>query len=267
MAKTISGSGGSVSGASGGRWLVGVLAVAGAFALAYALSPGLRADLGGLGTVVTAVGGAYAAGVKDFILSFGILSPAAYLFAMVVQVFIAPIPSAPVSLIGSLVFGVWEGFGLSLAGSIVGSVLAFLAVRRWGEPLVRRLVGGKAYSRYVGALGGGGWWLFLVLLVPFAPDDAAVALAGLSGLSFRAFLPLMILGRVPGHATTALLASDWVTGSAAVLITVGVVVAAILALAFFYRERLESWMLHREDDAQTVAGDAGIVAASREDSR
>jgi hypothetical protein len=86
---------------------------------------------------------------------------------------------------------------------------------------------------------------FLVLLVPFAPDDAAVALAGLSGLSFRWFLPLMVAGRVPGHATTALLASEWVAGSAAVWITAGIVVATALVLAFVYRERLEFWTRRR----------------------
>lgn len=244
MAKTMVDSGGSVF---GGRWLVGILAVVGTFVLAYALSPGLRAELGGLAALVAPLSEAYAIGVKDFVLSFGIFSPIAYFFAMVVQVFVAPIPSAPVSLAGSLVFGVWEGFGLSLAGSIVGSVLVFLAVRRWGEPLVKRLVGGEIYRRYVGVLGGGGWWLFAVLLVPFAPDDAAVALAGLSGLSFRWFLPSMVVGRVPGHATTALVASEWVTGSAAAWITTGIVVAAVLALGFAYRERLESWMLRRAD--------------------
>lgn len=108
MAKTVV-SGGSVFGASAGRWLVGVLAVVGTLVLAYALYPGLRADLGGLVALVASLGEAYATGVKDFVLSFGVFSPIAYFFAMVVQVFVAPIPSAPVSLVGSLVFGVWEG--------------------------------------------------------------------------------------------------------------------------------------------------------------
>ena len=223
---------------------MGILAVVGTFGLAYALSAGLRADLGGLVALVAPLGEAYATGVKDFVLSFGTFSPIAYFFAMVAQVFVAPIPSAPVYLVGSLVFGVWEGFGLSLAGSIVGSVLA----RRWGEPLVERLVGGEVYRRYVGVLGGGGWWLFAVLLVPFAPDDAAVALAGLSGLSFWWFLPLMVVGRVPGHATTALLASGWVTGSAAAWITAGIVVAAVLVLGLACGERLEIWMFGQVGD-------------------
>jgi len=90
MAKSVVGSGGS--GAQGGRWLVGGLAVVGTSLLAYALSPGLRASLGGFATLL---GGVYATGVKDFVLSFGVFSPIVYFFTMVAQVFVAPIPSAP----------------------------------------------------------------------------------------------------------------------------------------------------------------------------
>lgn len=74
MAKAIVGRGGSVFGAGGGRWIVGVLAVAGTLVMACALSPGLRADLDGLGIVAASLGGTYAAVVKDVVLSFGILS-------------------------------------------------------------------------------------------------------------------------------------------------------------------------------------------------
>lgn len=255
MAKGVGGGGGSAFRMVGGRWVAMVLAVVGTVVVAYALSPGLRGDLGGLGGVVTSLGEVYAMGIRDFVLSFGVFAPIAYFFTMVLQVFVAPIPSAPVSLAGSLVFGVWEGFGLSLAGSIAGSILAFLAVRRWGEPLVARLVGREVLGRYAGGLGG--LWLFAILLVPFMPDDAAVALAGLSKLSFRWFLLLMVAGRVPGHATTALLASDWVTGSAVVWIPAGLVIVAVLALTVAYRERLESFLLRRADDT-----DVGPAMAS-----
>ena len=63
----------------------------------------------------------------------------------------------------------------------------------------------------------------------------------------------MIAGRVPGSAMTALLASEWVTGSAAVWITAGIVAAAVLALGIVYRERPETWMFGRADDGRAPA--------------
>ena len=244
--------------APGGWWIAGLLAAVGAFLLAYLLSPGLRSDLGGLAAIL---GGMDAAGVKDWLLSFGALSPVIYFLGMVAQVLLAPIPSAPVALAGSLVFGVWEGLALSLAGSVLGSVLVFLAVRGWGEPLVARLVGREVYRRYAGRLDARGWWLFAVLLVPFMPDDAMVVLAGLSALGFRGFLVVMVMGRIPGSTMTALLASEWVTGSAAVWISAGIVFAVVLALGFVYRGRLESWVSRRAGDGRASADPVEVPRA------
>ena len=244
--------------APGGWWIVGLLAAVGTFLLAYLLSPGLRSDLGGFATLLSSMD---AAGIKDWLLSFGALSPVVYFLGMVAQVLLAPIPSAPVALAGSLVFGVWEGLALSLSGSVLGSVLVFLAVRRWGEPLVARLVGREVYRRYAGRLDARGWWLFAVLLVPFMPDDAMVALAGLSALSFRGFLVVMVMGRIPGSTMTALLASEWVTGSAAVWISAGIVIAVVLALGFVYRGRLESWVARRVGGGRASADPVKVPRA------
>ena len=243
---------------TGGRWIVGLLSVFGTLALVFLLSPGLRSDFGGL---IALLGNISVAGIQDWVLSFGALSPVVYFFVVVGQVLVSPIPAGPVTLAGALVFGVWEGLALSLAGSIVGSVLVFLAARRWGKELVVRLVGEKTFRKYVGMLDARGWWIFVILLVPFVPDDAVVALAGLSAISFKRFLAIMVVGRIPGNTTTALLASEWVTGSAAVWISVGVFVAVVLTLGFVYRERLETRMLRRADTAPIDLG-----AASKDES-
>ena len=246
----------------GGRWAAGLLSVSVTLLATFLLSPGLRSDLGGLVALLgNVVGSISVASIQDWVLSFGALSPVIYFFVMAGQVIASPIPAGPVTLAGALVFGVWGGLALSLAGSIVGSVLVFLAARRWGEALAVRLVGEKTFRRYVGMLDARGWWVFVLLLVPFMPDDAVVALAGLSALKFRRFLVLMVVGRIPGSTMTALLASEWVTGSAAVWISVGTAVAVVLALGIVYRERLEAWMFRRAGTSP-----AGLDAASKEQS-
>lgn len=137
---------------------------------------------------------------------------------------------------------------MSMAGSVVGSVLVFAAVRRWGEPLVLRFVDKKTYAKYVGKLGKGGLWFFVIMLLPVMPDDAVCALAGLSAMSFGRYVVFMVVGRLPGATMTALLASDVITGSTAAWITAGIIVAVILALGFAYRSRLEGWILRRAGD-------------------
>ena len=226
----------------GGRWTIAFLSVIGTLVLAYLLSPGLRSDVKGL---VALVGNISAVGIQNWILSFGAWSPVVYISIMMAQVIASPIPAGPIALAGALVFGVWEDLALALTGSVVGSILIFTAVRLWGEPLVVRLAGREVYRKYVGILDAKGWWLFAILLFPFMPDDAVVALAGLSAISFRRFLLIMVVGRIPGSTMTALLAADWVTSATATWISVGITVAVILALGFVYKERLESWMFRR----------------------
>ena len=221
------------------------LASAGTFVLAYLLSSGLRHDVG---QVVLALSQLDVSTLKDWVLSFGALSPLVYFLLVVGQVIVSPIPAGPVTLAGALVFGVWKGLALSMAGSVVGSALVFAAVRRWGEPLVIRLIGKDTFRKYVGMLDAKGWWLFVILLFPFMPDDAVCALAGLSAVAFRRFVVLMVLGRLPGATMTALLASDAVTGSTAAWITAGIIIVTFLAVGFAYRGRLESWVLLRAGD-------------------
>ncbi len=216
------------------------LSSVGTLVLVYLLSSGLRSDVNAL---VNLLGNVDASGIQDWILSFGAWASVVYLSIMVTQVLASPIPAGPIVLAGALIFGVWEGLALSMVGSVVGSVLVFVAARLWGGPLVTRLVGEKVYRKYVGILDDKGWWLFAILLLPFMPDDAVCALAGLSAISFRRFLVVMVVGRVPGSTMTVLLASDWVTGSTVTWISAGLVVAVVLALGFVYRERLESWTI------------------------
>jgi uncharacterized membrane protein YdjX (TVP38/TMEM64 family) len=225
-----------------GRLLAITATLATAIVLVYALSPGLRS---GLDQAVSLPSGLNAGSIRDWVLSFGAFSPLAYFLVVVAQVIFSPIPAGPVTLAGALIFGVWKGLALSMAGSVVGSVIVFAAARRWGIPLVLRLVGKDTFGKYAGRLDDRGWWVFVILLVPLMPDDAVCALAGLSAVSFRRFVVLMAVGRLPGATLTALLASDALGRSAVTWIAVGMALVALLTLGFVYRGWLESWPLQR----------------------
>lgn len=246
------------------RLAIPVLVAATTFVLVWLLSPGFRSDLTDF---ISFVGSLDAASIKEWVLSFGAFSPVVYLLIVVGQVMLNPIPAGPVTLAGALIFGVWQGLALSMAGSVVGSVLVFAAVRRWGKPLVSRIVDEETYAKYAGKLGEGGWWFFFIMLLPVMPDDAVCALAGLSAMSFGRYVSFMVVGRLPGATLTALLASDAITGSAAAWVTVGIFFVALLALGVIYRKRLESWVLRRASKGLTTYAPPGTDAdESRTDS-
>jgi uncharacterized membrane protein YdjX (TVP38/TMEM64 family) len=245
--QTAKGVGPTSATASGRVWLAAPLAALATVIITWLLSPGLRSDLGQLAVVVSALD---TAALGDWILSFGAFSPIVYFLVVVAQVIVSPIPAGPVTFVGAMIFGVSQGLALSMAGSVVGSVLVFTAARKWGEPLVVRLVGEETFYKYSGRLDPKGWWLLAILLVPLMPDDAVCALAGLSAVTFGRFLVFMVVGRLPGATFTALLASELVTQSAAGWIVAGMVLVALVTLGFVYRKRLESWILRRADEGQ-----------------
>jgi uncharacterized membrane protein YdjX (TVP38/TMEM64 family) len=149
-------------------------------------------------------------------------------------------------VVGAAAFGPVAALALTMVGMLAGSAVVFTLARRWGRPLVERLVGRELLDRYTRLISTrGGLWLLLIYLLPLMPDDAMSAVAGLSVISFRRFLLISALGRLPGvifsvYATAGLLTQPiwvWAVASA--------VLAAGLAVAFRCRASLESWLLRR----------------------
>lgn len=195
--------------------------------------------------------------LQEFVLGFGVWAPAMFFIVQVSQVILAPIPGGATVVVGTLLFGPWGGLALSLLGGVVGSVVVFLVVRRWGKPLALRLVGKETFEKYVGVFDAGGWWLFVIMLVPFLPDDAVSALAGLSALSLRRFAVLVAVGRLPSWALTGFITADLMNRSAAAWVTVGLVVAAVAAVAVWQRKRLENWLLRRAGNRAEIGPESG----------
>ncbi len=181
--------------------------------------------------------------MREFVAGFGGWAPAVFFLVQVLQVVLAPVPGGVAVVVGTLLFGVWGGLALSVAGATAGSAVLFLAVRRWGRPLALRLAGREAFKRYAGVLDRKGALLFAILLVPFTPDDVVCALAGLSKVSLRRFVVLVAVGRTPSWLATALVTAELATRSAAVWIGAALAVAALLALGLWHRKRLEGWAL------------------------
>ena len=87
-----------------------------------------------------------------------------------------------------------------LGGSSVISRIAFGSLsRRFGRPLVVKLIGQKSMAQLDDLVRrGGAPFFFLIWLLPGAPDDLACVAAGLTPMPTRQFMILMLVGRLPG---------------------------------------------------------------------
>jgi len=112
---------------------------------------------------------------------------------------LAPIPGQAIEAVSGYLYGPFSGTLWPMIGMVIGSFLLFQLSRRFGRPLLIKLIGRKSMDRLDDLVRrGGAPFFFLIWLVPFAPDDLACAAAGLTPMSTGQFLVLMLLGRLPG---------------------------------------------------------------------
>ena len=114
--------------------------------------------------------------------------------------------------------------------------MAFLMGRRFGRPMVARLVGEGVVDEYADKMGADGWWMLVALMFPIpAGGDAVCSLAGISELTTARFVVLNLVGRVPFTALAVLASSGLTTGSGGLV--AGAAVALLAVAAFFYARR------------------------------
>jgi uncharacterized membrane protein YdjX (TVP38/TMEM64 family) len=186
------------------------------------------------------------AAFREWIGSFGVWAPVIFLLATAGQVIVAPIPGSVFPTVGAVAFGPAAALALTMGGMLIGSAVMFTLARRCGRPLVERLVGRELLDRYTRLISArDGLWLFLIYLLPLLPDDAVSAVAGLSAFSFRRFLVLSALGRLPGMIFTVYATAGLLTQPIWVWAVAGAALAVGLAMAVTYRASLERWLLGR----------------------
>ena len=178
-----------------------------------------------------------------FVKGLGFWAPVVFTLIQAAQVLIAIVPAGPLTLAGVVSFGFWLGFALSLGGAMLGSAAAFGIGRRWGRPVVIKLVGKKTFERCADKLKGReGRMIFAAMLLPIpAGGDVFCALSGLSTISMKRFILLVLAGRLPSTAANALLASGLTSGPAGLLV-VGPIILVLLSLTFIYRLRVRGSM-------------------------
>jgi uncharacterized membrane protein YdjX (TVP38/TMEM64 family) len=163
--------------------------------------------------------------VQEWVQGLGAEGPLAVMALEVAQVLLAPIPGQAIDAVSGYLFGVWLGTLYAAAGIAAGSLLNFALARRFGRPLVTRLIKPETLGRLDDlANRGGALFFFLIWLFPFVPDDLACLASGLTPMPTRQFLILMITGRVPG-----ILISTWIGARASAISPLwwGVLLAAL----------------------------------------
>ena len=88
--------------------------------------------------------------LRSLILGWGAWGGLALVGLQILQILLAPMPGQVLGLVGGYLYGPWLGSVFNMTGTLVGSGLAMWLARRFGRPLVERLVSNRWLDRLDG---------------------------------------------------------------------------------------------------------------------
>ena len=213
------------------RWLRLLLLAASAalLGLLYLLSESFRSETN---RALGILGRGDIAGLRDYILSFGLWAPVASCFLMVLQALVAPVPSFLITFANGLAFGVFWGWMLSLFGHVLAASVCFGISRSLGRVPVEVLVGKtglESADRWFARWGV--YAVFAGRLLPGVAFDAISYAAGLTNIRFRNFIAATALGIFPQTFLYSYLGRQAPEYVGLFLVTTGIFLVAVIGFA------------------------------------
>lgn len=136
--------------------------------------------------------------LRDRLSNLGPIGPIALIGIMALAIVASPIPSGPIAVAAGAIYGTLWGGVFTIAGSLLGSCIAFAAARYLGFDAIR-----TSENRVLRAIAAprSQWSLMAIVfasrLIPFISFDAVSYAAGVTALTFLRFAVATLLGIIP----------------------------------------------------------------------
>jgi len=181
--------------------------------------------------------------VRALLEAAGPLAPLLFIAIQTLQVVFAPIPGEATGFLGGFLFGAPLGMLYSTIGLTLGSILAFLLGRWLEKKFVERWVSREALEKFDFLMEHQGALIaFFLFVLPGFPKDYLCFILGLSPMSFKLFLVMVTVGRLPGTLMLSLQGAKVYEGEwlfTAVLLALCLLLGVIM---YYYRETLYQWI-------------------------
>ena len=122
------------------------------------------------------------------------------------QVIVALIPGEPLELAAGYAFGAVEGTILSMVGILLGSAVIFLLVRQFGPKLVEVFFPERELKRlaFLKNPKKARTLAFILMTIPGTPKDLLSYFAGLTPLTLKQWLSIVVVARIPSLVTSTI---------------------------------------------------------------
>jgi uncharacterized membrane protein YdjX (TVP38/TMEM64 family) len=180
---------------------------------------------------------------RQRIKSYGPWAPAVFIAFQVFQVLISPIPGELVGAAGGYVFGWFPSLIYSTIGLSLGSWINFFAARLMGKDLVERLIPPAYLAKLYRLMERQGVVAsFIFFVIPGFPKDYFCYVLGLSPMSWRIFLVVSSVGRIPGTLMLSLQGAMVYHEQYWSFAVLGALSVAFILPVYLWRERIYQWL-------------------------
>ncbi len=180
------------------------------------------------------------------ISSWGIFAPLLYILLQITQTVVAPIPGQVVGGIGGYLFGGWGILWTSI-GTLIGCWIVFRVARRFGRPLLEKIFKKSAIAKFDFIINAksASLILFAIFLLPGFPDDIICYIAGLTKLSIKRLMLIVLLGRLPVITVTNFIGAG-LSENLTLVAVISVIAVVIFGLGTWQRERITKFLKRSE---------------------
>lgn len=158
------------------------------------------------------------------------------------QIFLAFLPGEPLELVAGFLFGSVGGTILCLAGSMIGTLIVYLLVQKFGHRIISLFFKQKTVDELHQVLEKRNslYWMFLIFLIPGSPKDLMTYVVSLSNIALWKWLLLTTVGRIPSIITSTFMSGSIKEGNYLMAIVILIVTLALVgAGGYMYKKMKE----------------------------
>lgn len=177
---------------------------------------------------------------RAWVQGHGLLGQLAFLGMTVLQIVIAIIPGEPLELGAGYAFGFWRGTLLCEIGILLGGLLVFLFVRRFGVKAVEVFFPREKIEslRFLHNEKRLALWVFILFFIPGTPKDIMTYIVPLTPMKLSTFLLLSTVARLPSVVTSTIGGNALGTGKLTFALIVFSATALISSLGILIYRRI-----------------------------
>lgn len=177
---------------------------------------------------------------REFIASYGAAGPLIYIAIQIVQIVVFIIPGEVVQVAAGYIFGTFLGTLYSVIGAVLGTLIAFMAVRIVGFSLIKTFIPQKTLEKFDFLINSpkSEIALFVLFLAPGIPKDALTYIAGLTPIKLLRFLVISTLARFPGILGSAYVGAHLAKKNFWPVIIVGAISLAVFLVGIAYKDKI-----------------------------